>query len=215
MSTKQTGSEAGRPHWALGCLGTLAAGITLPVLLTCHYNAWRWEGPRSQMAAHRIASDLPSLSEALAQFLGLELVALLLCGPGAVLLSIILYWILKNAAVRERLPLEALAKRGLGWGAVLAFANLPGYLSGFIIGWDQPWTELRVAGLFIVAGAASGLWVSWQAWRAAHPEARFFPQYSLKTLLLVVILAGCVMLLYAPPIQAPCPPALTGTRPAA
>lgn len=89
---------------------------------------------------------------------------------------------------------------GMWAGALLAFANLPGYFVAGILK-QQPWWGLKMALLFAVAGASSGMWIAWQAYRAVHPEKRFWPQYSLATLLIVVIAWGALMGVFAPQMK--------------
>jgi len=87
---------------------------------------------------------------------------------------------------------------GARWGVVMAFANIPGYLSGTIIGWNNPHIEIRLALLFASAGAVSGAWTGWQAWRATHPDAGFFPQFSLGTLLGATMALATLLAVFAP-----------------
>jgi len=184
-----------RQYWLLSVVWTLSVGITVPVLLTCFCCGGRWD---SYIQKQVIVTAPPASGLAvLVQFVQLEFLAIVFCGPGAFVLTLIAYAILVRSAQKDR-PLYMMIDQGAIIGTALAFANLPGYLSGFLLNWERSLTEVRVTGLFIIAGTVSGTWIAWQAYRATHSEARFFPQYSLKTLLLLVIFAGCVMMLYAP-----------------
>ncbi|HYG76905.1 MAG TPA: hypothetical protein VEK08_18010 [Planctomycetota bacterium] len=188
-------AKRGVPEWLLACLGTLGFGITAPVLLACFYVSFDID---QGMRGYADDARHMSLGLALQQFISLELTALFLCGPGAVILCLIVYAILRaDPAAAQETPDEILL-RGRWVGAVIAFANLPGYLSGFVLGWERPLTELRVALLFIVAGVVSGSWIAWQAWRASHPNAPFMPRYSLTTLLGCLLALGAVLTVFAP-----------------
>jgi hypothetical protein len=77
-------------------------------------------------------------------------------------------------------------------GAAIAFLNFPGYLAVAIV--HPP----RVALLFLVAGATCGLWVGWHAWRATHLDAPRWPRFSLKTLWLLAMAWGALLVIFAP-----------------
>ncbi len=121
--------------------------------------------------------------------------AIILCGPGAVVLSVVL---LRNLAHltwgwTQRKTLAA----GVLSGIWLAFMNVPGYFVVEILRGDTD-VSARIALLFIVAGASCGLWIGWLAWKAWHPGERFFPRFSLRTLVLLVLLWGGAMLAFQP-----------------
>lgn len=188
------------PCWFMACLGSLTVGIFAPVFLACLYS----QGQPEEMGDHfnhpsfeSRVEDSPPFQKVLREFMQLQFGATLFCGPGAFILTLILYSILKGTS-QSCLAAGELIQRGVFWGIVLAFANIPGYLCGFVIGWQQPLAELRIGLLFASAGAVSGAWIGWQAWRALHPEAGFFPQFSLKTLLTVTLCLGALLAIFAP-----------------
>ncbi|HYF50669.1 MAG TPA: hypothetical protein VEJ63_14750, partial [Planctomycetota bacterium] len=120
---------------------------------------------------------------------GLEIIATIFCGPGALIIGFLLYTFLKGfeaSVVRERILCSM-------WvGALLAFFNFPGYLALAFVDLS------RVVALFLVAGASSGAWLAWQAYRSQNPGAPIFPRFSLGTLMLIVLAWGALLLIFAP-----------------
>jgi hypothetical protein len=57
---------------------------------------------------------------------------------------------------------------------------------------------LKFAFLIFISFATSGAWIAWQAWRAAHAEEKFWPQFSLATLLIGVMSCGALLGMFAP-----------------
>jgi hypothetical protein len=87
--------------------------------------------------------------------------------------------------------------RGACYGAALNFVNLPLYSVISLLNGDEL-LAVRVIILFAVSGSLWGTWIGWHAWKAWHPEEHFFPRFSLRTLILVVLLWGGVMLMFQP-----------------
>ena len=121
--------------------------------------------------------------------------AVIFCGPGAIVLSLILLKILVSKTTDW--TLRQIICAGMFGGIAMAFCNLPGYLVIELLHGDTFVLE-RVTLLFAVAGASCGMWIAWQAWRASHPKERFLPRFSLRTLMLLVFLWGIVMLAFQP-----------------
>lgn len=179
---RQIVTQAGIRYYGAAALGSVAIGILLPFFLVC----LRLMG-KPQSAAHQFVDwGLDSL-----------FVAMFFCGPGAFLLALVLFKVLM---------LESQARnwsqaRTFVWGAVLgpvfATINFPGYFVGDVLKADDFIFE-RVMLLFAVAGTTCGLWVAWQAWRASHRHEKFLPRFSLRTLMLMVVLWGCAMLAFQP-----------------
>jgi hypothetical protein len=184
-------------------LGAVALGVTLPTLLVC------WNCGR--LGVTRFTDDYgvpyePTCSQILDRCVGLEVIATVACGPGALILTAFLYANLKRGAGEAETRLREVVERGMFLGACLAFLNLPAYgcvallpetsrllpeTSRFLLG-------LKVMALFAVAGASAGAWIGWQAWRATHTKEPFWPRYSLLTLIVVVVAWGALMGLFAP-----------------
>ena len=190
------------PCWFAACAGVLSVGILVPVLLAMlHTNGQ----PTTAMQfndsykpyKHPRPEEHPDTSKVITEFLQVEFAATLFCGPGAFILTLILYALLKGTHDEYRSPNRMIAS-GIRWGIVMAFANIPGYLSGAVIGWNNPHVEIRLALLFASAGAVSGGWIGWQAWRATHLEAGFFPQFSLSTLFMAMIALAALLAIFAP-----------------
>ena len=136
---------------------------------------------------------------ALTELIELELGAIIFCGPGAFIISVVLYT--RGQSLLLRNPdwtQQQLLARSAMMGIVSAFINLPGWLAIAIMPDDETFIVARVLILFAVAGASAGFWIGWQVWRASHPEAGFWPRFSLKTLMLVVYAWGVLLAIFAP-----------------
>jgi thioredoxin 1 len=182
-----------RRYWLMACLGALVIGVTLPVLLVS-WHTWP-RGPFAEFNANlnENTGPVPALSfgEFAHDCVGLQITATIFCGPGAMILALLMYLYLRNS-----FPADAEARRmkvGIALGATLAFFNFPGYLAGALF---HSW--LRLIALFIVAGATSGSWIAWQAHRARNDQAGILPRYTLKTLLVIVVVWGGLMAVFAP-----------------
>ncbi len=94
---------------------------------------------------------------------------------------------------------QSIAMLGMLTSIGLTFLNLPAY----VIHVDYSLRRdslgvLKGVLLFVLSGAASGWWTAWQAWRVIHEDAPFWPQVSLKGLLIVVVILGGMMGLFRP-----------------
>lgn len=166
--------------WA--ALGSILIAVTLPVLLVA-----------LRVCIHPQRSG----EDAVAMLLAMVAGAAFLCSPLTIILSSVLLMMLaQSKEVRTmKQTIQAGAIRGVG----MAFLNLPGYFSAAFMIRDDSFAVLRMILLFIVAGSSCGVWIGWQAWRVRNPGERFFPRFTLQTLLLFVFLWGGVMLAFQPP----------------
>lgn len=174
--------EPGFRHYLLAAIGSILIGVTLPALLT----------------ALRLCLLNKYAGERLQNFALLQAAAFFGCSPGAVILSMLLMAFLTMKANKWT------AKRSIVTGGLcgigVAFLNLPGY-GAFMFLWedDSPAGSIaRVVLLFIVAGITCGMWIGWQAWRGFRPTEGFLPRFSLRTLLLVVMMWGTVLVAFQP-----------------
>ena len=172
--------RAGFKHYAACALGAVFIGVTLPSILV----ALRVSGGGNADAGQRLL-----------RLLAIEATATIGCGPGAVVLSLSLFAMLLPG-MRTRSLRQATVYGALS-GIVVAFLNLPGYLVFFYLEGDAHAAE-RVGVLFVVAGSSCGMWVAWQAWRACRPNEGFLPRFTLRTVMLVVLLWGSAMLAFQP-----------------
>lgn len=139
-----------------------------------------------------IFPDIPP-DQILFQFATLCAVATFLCGPGAAVLAFLVFGYLKRFQLRNRVEPARLIWRGMGVGMAVSILNLPGFLAGLVLH-SFSLTFL----LFAVAGANCGAWIAWQAYRATEPAARFFPRFTLATLLALVFGWGVILALFMP-----------------
>ncbi|MCY3018237.1 MAG: hypothetical protein NTW87_04290 [Planctomycetota bacterium] len=200
LRDKGFGDLRGRQYWLGACAGAVVIGVTLPTLLVC-FHAGRqgvfWaltHGPQDPV-------EPPPWSDVAGGWVALQAIATVACGPGAVVLALLLYRFCKGVALWPTAPpLQHVVRYGMALGAVMAFLNFPGYLVGLVLD-GQRYPTAKVALLFVVAGASAGMWIAWQAYRAAHPKERFWPRYSLATLLLVVFAWGLLLMVFAPDVK--------------
>ena len=89
---------------------------------------------------------------------------------------------------------------GALWGMGLAFLNFPGLcVLEFLYDEHEPIVSvLRVALLYVVAGSTCGMWIGWQAWRGFRPSEGFLPRFTLRTMLMIVMLWGTVLVAFQP-----------------
>lgn len=177
-------------HYFWSAFGSISVGIALPSFLTILYISKTPEFQRSPVYDTLILLALA--------FIG--------CSPLAVLLSVILFAFLSTKVHKWTLR-RAINLSALG-GVLLAFLNIPGYGVFFYIimhlgnnlmsDWLALTLILRVALLFIVAGASCGMWIGWQAWRSFSIDSKFIPRFSLGTLMLLVLMWATVMLAFQP-----------------
>ena len=176
------GPEPKLRHYALAALGSVLIGVTLPSLLT----------------AMRLCLLDKYANERVLNFLILQALALLGCGPGAVMLALILMSFL--ALKTPQWSVKRSITSGALWGVGLAFLNFPGLcVLAFLYDEHEPIVSvLRVALLYVVAGSTCGMWIGWQAWRGFRPSEGFLPRFTLRTMLMIVMLWGTVLVAFQP-----------------
>ena len=164
--------------WA--ALGSIVLGVTLPVFL---------------VGLHIYIKPQPGANNPFEDFFWMSAAACVLCSPPAVILSSVLLLLLAQS--KEERTLQQTVKAGALRGSAMAFLNLPGYFSVFMMK-DDALALPRMMLLFVVAGSSCGVWIAWQAWRARNPGERTLPRFSLQTLLLIVFLWAGVMVAFQP-----------------
>lgn len=166
-------------------LGSVIVGVTLPVLMVCYHNA------NSNINIHGYMQVAIIIAY-------LEIAATIVCGPGAVLLSVLLL-IYMSRRRDQYADSHQLVTASMWRGAVISFLNFPGLLAMGLVGpEDSAMPVVRIIAMFLVAGASSGAWVGWQVYRQSHPDTPLLPRYRLSTLLLLVIAWGALMGIFAP-----------------
>lgn len=183
--------EKSKQFWVTASAGAILIGITLPTLLVS------WQRSFTLLEFDDFPGQHPKEQSIVGSLLQAEIPALILCGPGAVLLTVLLYYHLRHS--HRSMEIRPLANIGMMIGVLCAFMNLPAYLSSVFIDWNRPFAAIRYLMLFVVAGATCGMWIAWQAYRSNHPGTGFFPRYRLSTLLMLVLAWGALLALYAPP----------------
>lgn len=173
--------EPGWRQYVINAAGALGFQVGLP----------------SVLIALRFSRHFSTSSSGVASFFAALLKCLLFgvscCGIGAVVSSAILLSMINY--FDERWTFRASAIVSFASGIVLAFLDLPVYLFGIIFpdivieGW-------RVLVLLAVLGGPSGLWTAWQARRSRLPEERDLPRFSLRTLVVIVLLWAVAMLAF-------------------
>lgn len=182
------------PHLAWAMLGILVVGITVPCVLTWLHN----HGGLFPLFPD--SDSIPiSHSWSATDLLLLEVIALIGCGPGALILTLLLFHLLRRSGQLENETERGVMLQGAMLGALLAFFNFPGYLSSeFYKGGDSGVMLLRIGLLFAVTGATCGAWTAWQVYRAKHPERGLFPRFSLFTLVCAAMAWGVLLIVFMP-----------------
>ncbi len=182
--------------------GSVLVGVTIPVLLVC------WHNSKEVTDQLRLEIGQPAVSplfDRLYALTSLEAIATMFCGPGAVVLSILLYtFTLKRLGHNSPAqPKREPESHELLWvcmwrGALISFLNFPGLLSFVLVGDNGVMQFVRFFLLFVVAGATCGAWTGWQVYRHLNPTAPFFPRYRLSTLLGLVFAWAVLLAIFAP-----------------
>ena len=94
------------------------------------------------------------------------------------------------------------SRSGILWagtlgGTVLSFLNVTAYLGAEYFYWDT-YPYIRMGLLFAVIGASSGFIVASGAWWLAYPAEKIIPRFTLRTLLVLVLIFGGLMLAFQP-----------------
>lgn len=175
--------------WATG--GVLVVGIFVPCLLTWLHNHG------SLPFFHGEALDAAEPWN-LIDWIQLQACALLGCGPGALLLTALLFLMMRRSMRSGETSEKNAMRAGAFIGVAFSFANLPGYLSVNFYAGDPLSIALRIGMLFAVTGATCGAWIAWQVYRERHPDRGLFPRFSLRTLLVCAMAWGLLLALYMP-----------------
>ena len=125
------------------------------------------------------------------QFLAIQIsmiygTALLKIGPVlAPMLAILLIGLERIAKVRNK---SQIIWAGILGGTFISLLNVPAYGDPYI----------RTGLLLAVVGATSGFIIGSDAWQLAHPTERAVTQFTLQTLLLLVLIWGGLMVIFQP-----------------
>ena len=180
-----------RGRMILALMGALLLGVPIPCLLTW----WSTNGA----PLHRLALDKPNeyVPWQLQDLLVLLIFCSVLCGTFALGLGGIMMASLRGDSRLEQDDERFILSYGMKAGAGLAFLNLPGYFAKFFYG-DGALPLVRIVMLFAVTGLTCGAWIAWQAYKERHPQRGFLPRFSLKTLVLLSLGWGLLLMLYRP-----------------
>ena len=127
----------------------------------------------------------------------LMFMALAFCGPGIVIITLILYVGFRKGRSVQQDDEGPAMRTGVICGAAISWLNFPALLVRIFL--DQyPLATLRVIVLFLVTGATCGGWIAWQAYREAHPERRWFPRFTMGTLLVLTLSWGLLLMIFMP-----------------
>ncbi len=193
--------------WAL--LGAILIGVSVPTVLVCWNSGssgpelmpWHHHKPAWKAAKAHPGRPVPheefSIGKLIGSWIWLQVVATIGCGPGALILGQVVYARVLGSASNAEATLRRNIVNGIFGGALLAFFNLPGYYAPLVMV-DDDYRLEKLLLLFAVAGASSGAWIAWQAWRAVHPEENFWPRFSLGTLMIAVFAWGALLAVFAP-----------------
>ena len=174
----------------------LAGALIIGVLLPCVFTWWHTHGLYLGFKDVDNPAKAPELG--LEPLLHLLLLAGLFCGPGALILGLILMAFQRQDAARLEDDEGNFIWRGAWAGVGLAYLNFPGYFSVFLFERGIEAAAFRTGTLFFVTGATCGAWISWQAYKESHPERGFLPRFSLRTLLLLTFGWGGLLWLFMP-----------------
>lgn len=169
-----------KPSLLTGALGAQVLSLFLPCLLMWWTNA----------GALRVFSRE---HWSIGNMIALIITAVILCGPGTLVLGLILVTILRRRHEETGEVLKRrLVREGLLFGAVLAFLNVPAYL-GFLHVGDPSF--LPILG---VGGGMAGAWIGWRVYGKLEPPQPFWPRFSLGTLMFFVLAWATLFFAYAP-----------------
>lgn len=172
----------------IGCVPTFTAGcgscllaVSLPVFIFC------WRNNEFTMHSKKIFETL--------------FVTHMICGmfiaPGTLILSGLLFAMLERDAAE--CTFKALLLRGLVIGGILSLTNLPAWL--MLLSLSQRYEVFSIfqsVVLYALTASACSTLIANLAWRAVHPNDGKKFQFSLRTLMLVVLAIGLVMAIFHP-----------------
>jgi hypothetical protein len=186
-------------YWLLSCIGALLIGVTMPTLLASWnmgFNGKMTGGFLPDPEANTAKLEQTVLN-ALQNIASLEFAAMIFCGPLALVFAFLLYLTLRGKKYEQH-TLRSLVIAGMIGGVACAYMNLPGYFAAALLDWSKLFVAaVQLIMLFAVAGATSGAWIAWQAYRRNHPEAGFIPPYRLSSLLALVLAWGFLLALFS------------------
>lgn len=175
-----------------GCfsvLGALFIGALIPALLFSFH-------------AGTTSMHLP-VEGALANFIHNVFVVffmgLIYGGPLAFVLSLVVYGRLSPERGARLTDNGAHLRRGLRMGLLMAFLNVPAYLSAILLRSDDS-IVLNILRMFVVfglTGSACGFWIALLTWREQNPEQPLI-RFSLQSMMIGVFIFGAVLALFAP-----------------
>jgi hypothetical protein len=169
---------------ASAVFGSVFMGVTLPVLLVCYHNS-------------NLNPIMKSAWDYVILIGYLEFLATVFCGPGAIILSVLLMIFMTRRRHRYADSHE-LVHASMWRGALISFLNFPGLLAGGLVASGPFVTALRLILMFVIAGGSSGAWVGWQVYRQTNPGTPFCPRYRLSTLMLLVFSWAVLLAIFAP-----------------
>lgn len=178
-----------------GLAGSIVLSVMLPTLLVCFSQGAKGvfiDPPRDP----ELILDKPWQVVA-SQWFNTELGAVLFCGPGAAVLGFLLFRMCASGAEQPIARLIQCVGLGMFAGIFTNMLNLPCFVFAASMR-NQERFVLKLALLYLVFGSMSGAWIGWQAWRATHPEERFWPRYSLGMLMIAVMAWGALLAVFAP-----------------
>ena len=193
VKTKGARATVESQCWLWALIGAVVIGVTLPTLLVCWNCGER--GPLDFDPVPAVPGGGVDWLHLVENWVGLQVVATIFCGPGAIILGWVLYTFCKKRCLDESKTLRDIVVFGMWFGGIAAFLNFPGLLSANLL---RKNSIVLVPLLFAVAGASCGAWVAWQAWRATHSQERFWPRFSLATLMIAVFAWGILLAVFAP-----------------
>lgn len=175
-----------------GCfsvLGALFIGALIPALLfSFHAGAKGIHG----------SSGSPFLDFVM-NVCGVFLIGLIYGGPLAFVLALVVYGRLSPERGARLTDDGAHLRRGLRMGLLMAFLNVPAYLSAVFLQSDDSivLNILRMFVVFSLTGSACGFWIALVTWREQNPNQPLI-RFSLQSMMIGVFIFGAVLALFAP-----------------
>jgi hypothetical protein len=144
-------------------------------------------------------NDPPSYSRVTISLPTLEGIAPLFSIPVGLILGFVIFQLSKRRMNQENATATDLSTYGVRLGLMLTYLNFPAYFWILNPEKNTPFrSSLEIFLMLGSTGALSGAWIAWQAWRSVHEEERFWPRFSLRTLVIVMIAWGAVLAAFAP-----------------
>jgi hypothetical protein len=174
------------------CLGGAILSLLLPCLLvTIHAGVDKFS--LLEVLNGRKAPPNDYFVDALEFFTMVFVGAAIFCGPGGLVLTLILFAWLRKYCEGKRTEADFIRIAAIA-GAFLALLNIPAYAVAGLVA-----TYLHVLVLFLVSGASGGAWIGWQVYRSHHPNSPILPRYSLGMLMAFTVAWGALLALFMQP----------------